>query len=273
MALAAKAARSGSGRAWPRLAWRSRREAGETRRERAWHRLSAALAVVILALAVLTVVVAADHGPPVAAGRRQHAAARAYPGHPAATPSSLGPLQLVTGSHLVNGIDTGYPHSLAGAVSAAVEFITELGSTLDPDRAATVARLIASPSYTAAPQDAAAQAIAARRKLGLPASGPVPPGQDALLVPVMYQLHDISPDQLSVLLLFDYTQATATDVFSRVGVTEVRLGWTPASWRLLSPPVPASSGTAAGPDLSALIAAPGTARAAARGWKAMTDAL
>ena len=89
----------------------------------------------------------------------------------------------------VNGIYTRYPRTEAGAVSAAVEFITELGSTLDPDRAATVARLTADSSYRAAAQDAAASAIAARHALGLPPSGPLPPGTGAFLVPVMYQLH------------------------------------------------------------------------------------
>ena len=74
-----------------------------------------------------------------------------HPGRPAARPHraappaaarQLHPLRLVAGADLVNGIYTWYPRSTAGAVSAAAEFLTELGSTLDPDRAATIARLL-----------------------------------------------------------------------------------------------------------------------------------
>jgi hypothetical protein len=185
---------------------------------------------------------------------------RAFRGHRA--------LHLVLGSQLMSGIYTRYPRSRAGAISAAVEFVTELGSTLDPDAAATVARLTASPSYAAAAQDAAAGAVASRRKLGLRAAGPVPPGTAVVLVPVMYQLRDASPAQLTVLLLFDYTQMTAAGIREHLGVTRVRLGWTTASWRLL-PPV----GTESGPALTGLLATPGTASATAKGWEAMTDAL
>jgi hypothetical protein len=191
------------------------------------------------------------------------------------TPAAPGPaavtggaaLPLVTGSHLVNGIYTDYPHSLAGAVSLAAEIVTQLGSTLEPDRAATIARLTASPAYPAAAQDAAAGAIAARREVGLGPAGAVPPGTAVATVPVMYQLRDVSRDQFTVLLLFDYTQITQARVADRPGVTAVRLGWTAGSWRLLPP------AAGPGPASSALVTTPGTAAATALGWKAMTDAL
>ncbi len=175
-----------------------------------------------------------------------------------------GRLRLVLGSRMVNGVYTDYPHSQAGAVSAAVEFLTELGSTLDPDRAATVARLTAGPSYPAAAQDAAASAVAARRRLGLPASGPLPPGTAVFCVPVMYQLRGASADQLTVLLLFNYTKTAPSGTAEHIGVASVRVGWTLASWRLLRP---------AGADLSGLLTTPGTAQAAAKGWKVMIDAM
>lgn len=164
----------------------------------------------------------------------------------------------------MNGVFTDYPHSQAGAVSAAVEFLTELGSTLDPDRAAAVARLAASPSYPAAAQDAAASAIAARRRLGLPVSGPLPPGTAVFCVPVMYQLRGVSANQLTVLLLFDYTKTAPSGTAEHTGVASVRVSWTPASWRLLRP---------AGAELSGLLTTPGTAGAAAKGWKVMIDAM
>src|SRR4051812_22283192 len=44
-------------------------------------------------------------------------------------------LRLVPGRRRVSGVAVGYPHSVAGAVSAAVEIWSQVGSTLDPDRA------------------------------------------------------------------------------------------------------------------------------------------
>jgi hypothetical protein len=145
-------------------------------------------------------------------------------------------------------------------VSAAVEFITELGSTLEPGRAATVARLAAASSYRAAAQDAAAGAASTRRQLGLPASGSLPPGTAVSLVPVLYQLRDVTADHLTVLLLFDYTEMVPGGIREHLGVTAARLTWTVSSWRLLPP---------AGPELSGLLATPGTASATAKGWEAM----
>src|SRR5579863_9278862 len=43
-----------------------------------------------------------------------------------------GPMQLLQGQDLVNGVYAGYPHSTRGAVSAAAEYLTQIGSTLDP---------------------------------------------------------------------------------------------------------------------------------------------
>lgn len=217
-------------------------------------------------VAALAVYITASPGHRASPARRRPAAGSAAGS--AAAPAALAshPLRLVAGSHLVNGIYTGYPHSLAGAVSAAVEFVTELGSTLEPDQAATIARLTAAPSYAAAAQDAATSTIDVRHQLGLPADGPVPPGTAVLVVPAMYQLREVSADQVTVLLLFDYTQTLATGIREHAGVTAVRLGWTPASWRLLPP-------AAGGPDPSDLIATPGTAAAAAKGWETMTNGL
>lgn len=184
---------------------------------------------------------------------------------PAAPPGTNSPaLHLVAGAGWVNGLYTRYPRSQAGAVSAAVEFMTELGSTLDPDRAATVARLTADSSYRGAAQDAAASAVSARRALGLPVTGVLPAGTGAFLVPAMYQLNETSADQLTVFLLYNYTLTQRSGLTEHVGVGAVSLIWTPASWRLLTPPAD---------DLAKLLATPGTADATSKGWKAMTHGL
>jgi hypothetical protein len=254
---------AGSGRPWSRRSPVS--PAG-----RSGAASAAIVAVLVLAAgAALAFYAVASRGQRTAAGHPARPAAAAPAAGSAAAPAGPAPLHLVTGSHLVDGVLTRYPRSQAGFVSAAVEFTTELGSTLEPARAAAIARLAASPSYPAAAQAATTQAIAVRRNLGLPAAGSVPPDTAVFLVPVMYQLRAVSPDQVTVLLLFDYTKTTAAGIHDQLGVTAVRLGWTPASWRLLPP---AGSGPSA-PELSALIATPGSAAAAAHGWKAMINAL
>jgi hypothetical protein len=181
-----------------------------------------------------------------------------------AAPRHLQPVRLVAGAGLVNGIYTRYPHSTAGAVSAAAEFVTELGSTLEPDRAATIARLTADPSYTQAGPDAASGTVSTRRQLGLPATGSLPPATAVLLVPVMCQLRDVTADRLTVLLLFDYTETAPAAISEHLGVTAARMNWTADGWRMLQP--------AAG-DLSALLATPGTPAAARKGWKALSNAV
>lgn len=258
---------------------RARPPAGPGRPRGGWR--TAAAAVIALAAvagsAVLVTGALTGHGrrapgPGPATARRP--APRSAPG-PTVYPAARGPaaipargaLRLVTGSHLVNGIYTDYPRSVAGAVSFAAQVVTELGSTLQPDRAATIARITARDGYTAAAPDAAAGALAARRAVGLGPAGPVPPGTAVLTVPVMYQLRDASRDQLTVLLLFERTQITPAGIADRPGVTAVRLGWTSAGWRLLPP------AAGPGPASTALVTTPGTAAATAHGWKAMTDAL
>jgi hypothetical protein len=229
------------------------------------YRVASALAATaaLAALAAVAVAVSLVAGP---APRGRAAAARpSHPG-PASPRTVLGgpPLRLVAGTQPVNGLDLGYPHSATGAVSAAVEFVTELGSTLDPDRAAAVARLVADPSYPAAAVAAAQGVAAARQRLGLPAAGPLPPGTAVSLVPAMFQLRDVTPGQVSVLLLFDYTAMAPRGISERLGAMAAAMHWTSSGWKLLQPD---------GPDVSGLIATPGTAAAAAKGWKAMTNGM
>ena len=98
------------------------------------------------------------------------------PGHsapsPGTSPALTGPIQITQGSQLVNGVYLGFPHTTQGAVSAAEEFMSQVGSTLDPDRASAILRLTADPSYTSGPQDFAAGTISERKDLGLPGHRP-----------------------------------------------------------------------------------------------------
>jgi hypothetical protein len=164
----------------------------------------------------------------------------------------------------VNGVWLGFPHTTAGAVSAADEFAALLLSTLDPDRAAAVMRLAADPSYPAGPQQAAAAAASDRQALGVPASGAVPDGASFTWDPVEYQVRDVSADRVTVLLLCAVTstmpgQGTA----SGVAAYPVAVHWAQADWKVLPPP---------GRDYSGLAAPPGSPQAASLGWQQLIPA-
>ena len=182
---------------------------------------------------------------------------------PAPTPALTGPIQIIQGSQLVNGVYLGFPHTTQGAVSAADEFMTQIGSTLDPDRASAVLQLTADPSYPSGPQDFAQGTISERKQLGLPATGQLPSGASVVLDPVEYQVRDVTADQVTVLLLADDVltlpgQGTQT----RVGVYPLRMHWAEDDWKILQPDTHTS--------YSQLSAVPGTAQATANGWQEMT---
>ena len=183
---------------------------------------------------------------------------------PSPDPALAGPLPVILGRELVNGVDLGYPHSTQGAVSAAAEFMTQIGSTLDPNRASAILRLIADPSYPSGPQDFADGTISERRDLGLPASGEVPAGASVVLEPAEYQAWQNSASQVTVLLLADDVitlpgQGTQT----RIGVYPLRMHWAEDDWKILRPD-PAAS-------YSFLSAEPGSAQATADGWKELSQ--
>ena len=185
------------------------------------------------------------------------------PASPAPTAALTGPIQIIQGSQLVNGVFLGFPHTTQGAVSAAEEFMAQIGSTFDPDRASAVLRLTADPSYSSGPEDFAQGTISERRQLGLPATGQLPSGASVVIDPVEYQVRDVTPNQVTVLLLADDVltlpnQGTQT----RVGVYPLRMHWAEDDWKILQPDTRTS--------YAHLSAVPGTAQAAGLGWQEMT---
>lgn len=183
-------------------------------------------------------------------------------GQPTVAPASSGtvaPVALIRGSQLVNGVSVGYPHTLAGAVSAASEYMTDLGSTLDPDRTATVMRLVADPSYTDGPAEWAKGTSDARASLGLPVSGLLPSAAAVMLGPAEYQVRDASDDQVTVLLLARYTMSLpGTGTKSSDAVFPLRMHWAGGDWKVLKPD---------GTTFTSLAAAPGSDQANSLGWQ------
>ena len=183
---------------------------------------------------------------------------------PAGEAPLTGPVQIVQGKQQINGVALGFPHSTVGAVSAAYADATEVLSTLDPDRAAAVMRMVADPSYANGPQDAAEGTVNDRKGLGLQPSGPVPPGASFEIEPAEYQVRGVTPDRVTVLLLCDFIvtmpgQGTQT----RVGVFPTPVHWAQDDWKVL----PQTSA-----DYENLSAEPGSPQAASLGWQALDPA-
>jgi hypothetical protein len=177
--------------------------------------------------------------------------------------AAAGPIQLVRGTTLTNGVYVGYPHSMAGAVSAAVEFMTQLGSTLDPDRSAAVMRLVADPSYPTAADEWAHGTSSARTSLGLSPVGLLPSEAAVMVGPVEYQLRDATADQATVLLLANYTTSLpGAGTKTSIAVFPLRMHWASGDWKILKPDTT---------DYSSLRATPSTDPATADGWLELTQ--
>jgi hypothetical protein len=183
----------------------------------------------------------------------------AMPAPGAATAVGAGAFTPLHGSKVIDGVSVGYPHTLAGAVSAAVEYWSQIGSTLDPGRAEAIGKVIADPSWPHAAAKLREGPVSARHGLGLPTSGAVPQGASVVLTPVEYQVRDSSAGQAMVLLLGYYAttlpgQASQT----RIGVYPLDLHWDGTDWKALGPDTTT--------DYSDLEAQPGSAQASADGW-------
>lgn len=180
------------------------------------------------------------------------------------SPALAGPLQLVPGRQQINGVELGFPHSTVGAVSAADAATTEVLSTLDPDRAAAVMRMIADPGFPEGPQQAAEGAVNDRKAFGLPAGGPVPGGDSLQVEPVEYQVRDVTPGQVTVLLLCDFTSTiSGQGTQTRTGVFPARVHWAAGDWKVLQ--------NAPG-NYQNLSAEPGSPDAASLGWQQLEPA-
>jgi hypothetical protein len=243
---------------------------GSYRPRRRWLRWSLLYVAGVLAVAVVGLVIEAAVSP---GSGHPPASGSAVPVSPATgtqvspVPSAAasdrpplpGPLPVVQGRELVNGVYLGFPHSTAGAVSAADYVVSEVFSTLDPDRAAAVMRLTAAPSYADAPQQAAKGAASDRENLGIATSGPVPAGYSLLVQPEEYQARNVHPDSATVLLLCDFTSTRpGSGTQTQIAVFPVQMTWVQDDWKVAS--------FGAGGD-ARLAAEPFSSQAASLGWQ------
>lgn len=227
----------------------------------------------LLAAAALAVTVAAGLAAEVALGPHPRENYRLPPvpplpgaGTPARSAAGVhrrpagGPLQVIQGRHLApGGIRTGFPRTLAGAVSAAVEDWSQIGSDLDPARAAVIGRAIMAPSWRKGPAALAAGVRRTRAGLGLAPAGPVPAGAQVTFTAVAYQVRHAGRGQVTVLLLAYYTTTVpGQQPQTSTGVYPATMRWERGDWKITAP------GRA---DYSGLGAQPGSPRAAAAGWQ------
>jgi hypothetical protein len=241
---------------------------GSYRPRRRWLRWSLLYVAGVLAVAVVGLVIEAAVSPGPG-----HPQASALPVSPATSTQASpapnvaansgtplpGPLPVVQGRELVNGVYLGFPHGTAGAVSAADYVVSEVFSTLDPDRAAAVMRLTAAPSYADAPQQAAQGAASDRQNLGIATSGPVPAGYSLLVQPEEYQARNVHPDSATVLLLCDFTSTrSGSGTQTQIAVFPVQMTWVQDDWKVAS--------FGAGGD-GRLAAEPFSSQAASLGWQ------
>lgn len=222
--------------------------------------LMAALAVgaLLVSAAVAVSLLTSHHG--------QDRAVHAHPSpNPSTSPVPTGPLSLIRGARLTDGLEVGYPHTYIGAVSAAADYLDAVASTLDPDYAASVMRIAGDPDKSALADDLAASTVTLRSDLQLATSGPLNPPVAFVTTAQMYQLRDASADDLLVLLLTDSTFIDARGGMAHTtGVFPVRMHWTAGDWKL--------EAIGGGQDFSALSATPDTQAAASEGWLALIAA-
>ncbi|WP_157239653.1 hypothetical protein [Catenuloplanes japonicus] len=173
--------------------------------------------------------------------------------------SGDGPLRLVPAGRRVDDVPVGYPHELAGAVSAAIEYTTLFSSNLDLDRAVQIGRLATDGTH-GGDQVFRDGASGMRELLGAPLSGPVPQGVAATLGVNAYQLRDVSADRVTVLVLgYMVTTTPVAGTQSRLALIPADMVWHQGDWKVTARPDGA-------PDYTELRVQPGSAQAKAAGW-------
>lgn len=194
----------------------------------------------------------------------------AKPAHQAPAPPSAaapsGPISLVHGARVADGIEVGFPHTIVGAVSAASEYVDAAASTLDPDYAASVMRLAGDPGNAALPSNLATSVVKLRSELQLRSDRPLASSVTFQTTAQMYQLRNVAADDVLVLLLTDSTFVNAQGGTAQTtGVFPVQMRWIAGDWKI-------GAIGRTGQDYSALAATPDTQEAVKLGWLALIAA-
>jgi len=189
-------------------------------------------------------------------------AATATPGTVQALPD--GPLHLPAATGNIAGVPVGYPHTTSGAISAAYHYSQALAGTLNADRGAAIAHVVAdAPSWPKASDEIAAIVTNTRHGLGLPERAAT--GETAFITgtPQAFMLRSPATlDEVDVLLLAridSYSPTSGNRATAQV--VDTPMHWNGSDWRLADPqPVSAS-------DRTHLTVDPNDPAALALGWR------
>jgi len=156
----------------------------------------------------------------------------------------------------------GYEYSYTGAVSAAADWLTAYGSSLDPDYSAQLAESLLVDGAEQTPDDWSQWPVNRREDLGAPESGELDAGWGLTATPMAYQTRNETSTELMVVLLVRLTGTSPYGSTSRNTILSMDLVWTGQDW--------ADAGYTDTPDLSQLHVDPGdedSELAATLGWR------
>lgn len=181
---------------------------------------------------------------------------------PSDEPSTTGPIHLPQPTSYVDGVPTGYPRTIAGAIAAAYGY-SRVASGLDVETTLGAVEAFADPAaewFAPARATLADGLVAQRRELGLAPVGST--GSANLTVtPTAYRVEDSSDLDSPTVLTLNVLSAVSADGARTSGVVVLRwpLRWDGTRWLV--------TGIYSSPDDAALAVTPSTTQAQHVGWK------
>lgn len=138
----------------------------------------------------------------------------------------------------------GYERSYVGAVSAAADWLTAGGSSMDPDYQEQLGEELLVEGGDQTPEDWRDYALNRRKEIDLPATGAVPDGWGLNAAPMAYQTRNESAERIEVILLTRLVYSSPYGTESVNTILTMDLVWTGEDW--------ADSGNDMGADYTSL---------------------
>ncbi|MFG3342417.1 hypothetical protein [Glycomyces sp. NPDC048151] len=194
---------------------------------------AAVAAVVVLAVIAAAIVVAYRAGAdsddePGAAQSDSVGGAEGLPG----ADQVYDPLTVVDGAEYDSDlyIFHGYERSYVGAVSAAFNWLSALGSSLDPDYAEQLGDAVLVENANQNPDDWRDWPLKRREEIGLGSTGSVPDGWGLNASPMAYQTRNATPESIEVVFLVRLTATSPYGSTSANTLQSMKLVWTGEDW-------------------------------------------
>lgn len=142
------------------------------------------------------------------------------------------PLTVVDGAEYNSDlyIFQGYERSYVGAVSAAFNWLTALGSSLDPDYAELLGEAVLVENANQDPDDWRDWPLKRREEIGLGSTGAVPDGWGLNASPMAYQTRNATSESIEVIFLVRLTATSPYGSTSANTLLSMNLVWTGEDW-------------------------------------------